>query len=220
MAFAPLFFLRGRQPSRTPNWDRPTLTLPDSGGRPFSGYFEWRKGLFVGVQHFPVHDPQSERGTLYHPPPHYHLYADEYFRVIQGGGTWHLWDRDVHLKAGDELKVPARAWHWFEGDEKADPPLGVEMYFDKGQAEVEERFFRNVLGYLADCHREKIEPSICQLLLFFYHFEMIPGLRIVRWETPNFYLNTVVTLIGATIGVLMGCKSSYDEYYRPQKKSQ
>lgn len=220
MVFAPLFFLRGRQPSRRSNWDQSILTLPDSADRTFKTHFEWRHGLFIGVQNFPIHDPEHKRGTFYHPPPHYHLFADEYFLVSQGAGTWHLWDRDVHLAAGEKIKIPARAWHWFESDENSDVPLSIEVYFDKGQAEMEERFFRNILGYLADCHRENIEPSICQMLIFFCHFDMVPGLRIVRWETLNFALNTAITYIGTAIGLLLGYKSSYDEYYQAQKKSQ
>ncbi|OAA77643.1 Cupin, RmlC-type [Akanthomyces lecanii RCEF 1005] len=228
MALAPLFFLRAGQPSRRSNWDQAIVALPDSANRTFEFHFEWQRGLFVNVQHFPAAafpDAQQNKGdgekdTLYYPPPHYHLFADEYFLVTQGAGTWHLWDRDVRLAAGDKVKVPARAWHWFEGDPSPDRPLATEIYFDKGDAVMEERFFRNVLGYLADCHREEVEPSICQLLLFFYSFEMVPGLRIARWETLNLVLNTAIMYVGSAIGMLLGYRSSYDEYYKAQKKSQ
>lgn len=228
MPLAPLFSLRARQPSRRSNWDQTILALPDSASRTFKVYFEWQRDLFVNVHNFPaaaspgaqLTKGDGEKDTLYYPPPHYHLFADEYFLVTQGAGTWHLWDRDVRLSAGDKIKVPARSWHWFEGDPSPDSPLTTEIYFVKGDAVLEERFFRNVLGYLADCHREEVEPSICQLLLFFRAFEMVPGLRIARWETLNLVLNTAIMYVGSLIGTLMGYRSSYNEYYQAQKKNQ
>ncbi|XWW95597.1 hypothetical protein V2A60_003562 [Cordyceps javanica] len=219
MVLAPLSFLRAQQPSRSSSWDQAILTLPDTVDRTFTVNFEWRRGLYFSVHSFPIHDPQHhQQETLYYPPPHYHLFADEYFRVSRGAGTWHLWNRDVHLKTGDKIKIPARAWHWFEGDQSLENPLAVEVYFDKGQPEIEERFFRNILGYLADCHRESLEPSICQLLMFFYHFDMVPGLRFSRWETLNLAINVALMYIATVMGVLMGYKGSYDEYYQVQKK--
>ncbi len=226
MVFAPLSFLRARQPSRRSNWDQTVLALPDSANRTFTIRFEWQRGLFVNVQSFPPTSTTTttgEKDTLYYPPPHYHLFADEYFRVTQGAGTWHLWGRDVRLAAGDTIRVPARAWHWFEGAPSSSdgrPPLTTEIYFDAGDAAAEERFFRNVLGYLADCHREARAPSVCQLLLFFYHFDMVPGLRVARWETLNLVLNTVVMCVGTVLALLMGYQASYDEYYQAQEKSQ
>ncbi|ATY61322.1 Cupin, RmlC-type [Cordyceps militaris] len=222
MVLAPLSFLRPRQPSRTPNWDQAVLKLPDTADRTFGVRFAWQRGLYyTSVHDFPAQDArQQDRKSLYHPPPHYHFFADEYFVVTRGSGTWHLWDRDVRLAAGDTFKIPARAWHWFEGDQSADAPLAIEVYFDKGQPVVEERFFRNILGYLADCHREAMEPSICQLLIFFHHFEMVPGLRIAPWERLNLALNIAILYVAAAIGLLMGYKSSYEEYYREEKKSE
>lgn len=218
MALAPLYFLRPQQPSRRSNWDQTVLALPDSANRVFRIHFEWQRGLFVNVQSFPAHDGEDSKvETYYHPPPHYHLWTDEYFLVTQGAGTWHLWDRDVRLAKGDKIKVPARKWHWFEDEKSLDAPLTTEIYFDKGQAEMEERFFRNVLGYIADCHREKIEPCMPQLLMFFYHFEMVPGLKIAPWETVNLVLNTAIMYIGAGVGKLMGFKGCYDEYYQAKK---
>lgn len=194
--------------------------LPDSLNRTFSLRFQWQASQFVNIHSFPVHNSgHHQKSTIYHPPPHYHIFADEYFHVSRGTGIWHLWDRDVRLKEGDKIKVPARCWHWFEGEPSADAPLEVQVYYDKGQAEMEERFFRNVLGYLADCHRENLEPSILQLLIFFYYFDMTPGLRAVRWESLNFILNAAVTYIGTVIGLLLGYKTTYPEYYHADKKT-
>ncbi|KAJ2979056.1 hypothetical protein NQ176_g3476 [Zarea fungicola] len=221
MAITPLFFLKGKGPSRRSNWNQATLAVPDSLNRTFEIRFEWRRGLFVNIQSYPPHDEkQHDKETLYHPPPHYHIFADEYFHVSHGAGTWHLWDRDVRLETGDEIIIPARTWHWFEGDHSTDDPLSIEVYYDKGQAEMEERFFRNVLNYLADCNRESIEPSIFQLLIFFYYFEMAPGLRFTRWESLNFALNLCIMSFGTVVGILMGYQKSYTEYYQSQKKAQ
>ncbi|OAA67675.1 Cupin, RmlC-type [Cordyceps fumosorosea ARSEF 2679] len=223
MVLAPLFFLRARQPSRSANWDKPNLALPDTANRTFNVHFELRRGLYVSTHSFPKHDAtaqEQDKDTLFFPPPHYHLFADEHFLVTRGAGTWHLWDRDVRLKAGEKLYLPARAWHSFEGDRSAEAPLAVEVYFDKGHAHVEERFFRNILGYLSDCHREGIEPSVCQLLIFFHHFRMVPGLRVARWELLNLVLNLVIMYVAAFLGLLMGYEGSYDEYYREKKKTQ
>lgn len=45
-------------------------------------------------------------------------------------------------------------------------PQGLDHGFD-------ESFMRNFTGYLRDCERHKVAPSIFQILLFLYHSEIV-----------------------------------------------
>ncbi|KAF4967702.1 hypothetical protein FSARC_4762 [Fusarium sarcochroum] len=215
MSFQPLFFLRGSQPTRTSNWNKNSTVLPDTLGRSFSlSFTSDEQNIFYNTQAFPAHDKEKHsEPTLYHPPPHYHLWTDEYFHVTSGSGTWHFWDKSVHLSKGDDLRVPRWAWHWFEGDPSSDDPLITRVRYNKGNAAMEERFFRNTLSYLGDCHREGVQFGVCQLMIFFLYAEIAPGLRIVRFERLNMILNVLIMYILAGIGLLMGYQASYEEYY-------
>lgn len=45
-------------------------------------------------------------------------------------------------------------------------PQGLDRGFD-------ESFMRNFTGYLRDCERKKMAPSIFQILLFLYHSDIV-----------------------------------------------
>lgn len=45
-------------------------------------------------------------------------------------------------------------------------PQGLDHGFD-------ESFMRNFTGYLRDCERHKVAPSIFQILLFLYHSDIV-----------------------------------------------
>lgn len=215
MPFTPLYFLRGQQPTRTSNWAKNPVFLHDTLKRSFGLEFYYDGQDFYNSQKYPPHDNQRHNEpTLYHPPPHYHLFSDEYFYITSGAGTWHLWNKSIQLSKGDSICVPTRTWHWFEGDASSEEPLTIAVKYDKGQAAMEERFFRNTLGYLADCRREGLGPSVFQLMIFFMYDEMTPGLRIVPFELLNLLLNALLMYILGGVGLLMGYRVSYPEYYR------
>ncbi|KAK2596611.1 hypothetical protein QQS21_006287 [Conoideocrella luteorostrata] len=221
MSFAPLSFLRGRQSIRTSNWHNNPALILDTGNRTFGLEFTYRDGAFYNYQKYPAHDNKLHPDqTLYHPPAHYHLFSDEHFYIASGAGTWYLWDKKVHLSKGDSIVIPPRTWHWFEGDASTQDPLVIHVKYDKGKAAMEERFFRNTLGYLADCHRDRSSPSVFQMMVFFLGMEMAPGIKMIRSERLNLVLNTLFMYVFGGLGLLMGYRFSYKEYYQPSKKTE
>lgn len=235
MPFAPLAFLRGAHPPRTVIKREPRCNLEDSLGRTFKLEFyhdsppdSKEASSFFNRQCFPAHDEQrhGKTTTIFHPPGHFHLLSDEYFYITAGSGTWHLWGgQKVHVKKGEQIMVPRRSWHCFEGDASADDPLTIEVRYEAGYAAMEERFFRNTLGYMADCHKAGIGPSVFQLMVFFMHNLMPPGIVWVPggkgkgMEMLNLVLNTVFMFVVGVVGeFLMGYRVSYPEYYEEKGK--
>jgi mannose-6-phosphate isomerase-like protein (cupin superfamily) len=226
MPFAPLSFLRGPFPPRTiTKHQNPTL-LHDTLGRSFHLEFYRHpdiggKGAFFNKQAYPPHNSQLDSElTLYYPPAHYHLLSDEHFIVSAGAGTWYLWDRSVHLSKGDEIVIPARTWHRFEGDASLDQPLTIDVKYDKAYAAMEERFFRNTLSYIGDCSKAGVTPSVFQLMVFFVHNMMPPGIRTPGPEFLNLLLNTAFMFVVGGVGeFLLGYQASYPEYYDESEKS-
>lgn len=169
-----------------------------------------------GTQTFPL--KQAEHGfesSFYMPPPHYHLLQDEYFHVESGEGIWHLWGgKTVRLKKGDDIVVPQGKWHTFDIAPESKEPLCVSYRYDAEMAEMEERFFRNVLPYFADCRKAGRSPSVFQLMVFAMYNWMPIAVASVGPEWFNLVLNTVLmVMIGCVGQFLLGYKPSYPEYY-------
>lgn len=222
MKLAILGFMRQQLPHRTKTAHLNHLPFKDfDGKKSFSITFidDPLSNTPSSTQTFP---PDSKGNTsLFNPPAHYHILQDEYFRVISGQGVWHLWDdRDVVLKTGDEIMIPAWKYHSFKNHSETEP-LVVGYWYDKEFVAMEERFFRNALGYLADCFEAKLEPSIFQLAMFgvddlmvfsFVHWRFLPS-------SVEFGLNVVVCYLLALIGRwLLGYEYSYGEYFDSRAK--
>ncbi|CEJ92759.1 hypothetical protein VHEMI08390 [[Torrubiella] hemipterigena] len=217
--FAPLFFLRGNGPIKSKTADANPVPLQDTAGRPFLLRFFTKDGFFFNEQKWtPIDRSRALEPSSYNPPAHYHINSDEHFYITSGAGTWQLWDRKVYLKKGDHILVPRGKWHRFDEDQTLDEPLAIEVRYDKEQAAMEEAFFRNTLTYISDCLDQNKSPSILQLMIFFIHVEMAPGLRIVPFETLNLWLNMALMYTLGGLGYLVGYKSSYAEYCRPSFK--
>lgn len=216
--FAPLFFLRGKGPVRTVVHDKHPITLLDVEKRTFSLRF-FHDGVFYNEQIWSLPRPKdSDKTSIFNPPGHYHLGSDEYFHITSGAGTWHLWDRSLPAVKGDKIFIPKGKWHCFEADPDCDEPLAIQVYYDKSSAEMEERFFRTVLPYMADCYQQKMEMSVFQLMVIFIHNDMTSGLRMVPFESLNMWLNVLMMYILGGIGYLMGYRVTYPEYYSTATK--
>lgn len=221
---APFAFLRQRLPDR-----RNIAEVNDFSGLDIDG----QKSFHISLRHSAVPGGWSQtqtfpksfqgRASFYTPPPHYHLLQDEHFRVLSGQGIWHLWDNKiVRVGAGGQISVPSRAYHWFENDTDSDEPLVVEYWYDKEYAEMEERFFKNTLGYLADCIRHGQNTSKVQMCVF-AAWNLMP-LAIIKLEAlPHsiaLVINTLLTAVVAFVGeFLMGYQRSYHEYYSKRKST-
>lgn len=179
---------------------------------PTSKYFGWET--------IP-HDNKWNDGTpsFMAPISHYHLLQIESFHVKSGSGYWYVNGKKIQLNAGEDIAIPRFIAHRFESipNEKQEP-LIIEYRYDEQMWEMEERFFRNILTYLDDCRKAKVEPSVLQLCCFLTdcwmpaEFLQPPGGEYLRC-----FVNTIFMWVACAIGMLFfGYKRSYIEYYDPQ----
>lgn len=83
-------------------------------------------------------------------------------------GDWHLSQtRTLRLKAGDTISIPALAYHRFENAPDSAEPLTFGYWYMAEYTVAEQRFFRDRIGYIADCERAGPEVSVVQLCVFF-----------------------------------------------------
>lgn len=118
-------------------------------------------------------------------PSHIHLAQDEYFKVESGILTASLNEKIHKLTKNDGvLCIKAGTRHRFWSDESSTESLIFHGWADPRDAGLDnvldENFLRNLQGYMADCHREGLEPSIFQLALFSYEASTL--------GTPPFWL--------------------------------
>ncbi|KAI0154649.1 fungal-specific transcription factor domain-containing protein [Xylariaceae sp. FL1272] len=105
------------------------------------------------------------------PPLHIHLRQDEFFKVEQGLLAASLDGKEYILTKHDEpLCIRAGTRHRFWSHASATESLVFRGWTDPQVADhiLDENFLRNFQGYLADCHREGLQPSPFQLVLFAY----------------------------------------------------
>lgn len=222
MVFAPLALLRQRLPHRTTTAHLTTLPFVDfNGEKSFSITFvdHVLPNSPSSIQTFP---PNGQgRTSLFNPPAHYHILQDEYFRVISGQGIWHLWDdTDVVLAVGQEIRVPAQKYHWFQNASNTEP-LVVGYWYDKERPMKEELFFRNTLSYFADCLAVGMQPSKFQLALFGWDDLLVFSIVHSKFlpKAVEFISNLAICGIMAYVGrYLLGYERSYKEYYKPATK--
>lgn len=162
------------------------------------------------------------QACLYTPPPHYHLLQAEHFLVLSGTGHWHLSkNRTIRLRAGDTISIPALAYHWFENAPDSDEPLEFGYWYTAEYTASEQRFFRNTIGYIADCKRAGLEVSVVQLCVFSLRNWIVIGVVNLGWA-PNWVslvVNTVLTVLVAGWGeFVLGYRASYEEYSREHEK--
>lgn len=175
------------------------------------------KQVFPGRKAGLAHEP-----SLFRPPPHYHWFQDEHFKVEAGRGIWYLWTGEtVRLKKGDEIMVPMWKWHWFEADPDSEEPFSVLYGYNKEYTAMEARFFKNQFGYMNDCHRAGVNQSIFQLMVFCMHFWMPIAIISIGPESFKFAVNSLLMLVIGSIGeFLLGYQVSYPEYYSEGKKTE
>lgn len=174
---------------------------------------------YSGMQETP-HDNKWSDGTLSFLPPvsHYHLLQEETFYVAQGSGTWVLNGKHARLTEGDSIKIPPRSPHRFESIPNAEEkPLIVYHRYEPEYSAMEEKFTRNLLCYMWDCKQAGIEPSILQICVF--SADAWISAEVVKVPGGGGILvcliNTLLTWTVAAVGLLLGYKKSYMEYYDP-----
>lgn len=161
--------------------------------------------------------PPAKIKSFFAPPMHYHMYQTEYFEVFSGKGRWYLSGESKVYEKGEIVKIPVWQPHCFENAD-SDNELLVGIRLDPRDYVMEVRFFRNFFGYLEDCRKANMEPSIFQLLRFLYTVDgplavPIPGSALLsRWAS------WLLMFLGGRIigGFLLGYEGTYPEYYKPR----
>ncbi|KAI9154972.1 putative oxidoreductase virH [Paramyrothecium foliicola] len=148
------------------------------------------------------------------PPLHIHLLQNEYFQVEQGILAVHRnGEVVVATKEDGIIEVPAGTRHrfWAHHTGKEDlifkvwaRPQGLDRGFD-------EIFIRHLIGYLRDCQKCNLEPSVFQLMLF---AESSATVATPSFWVPTFVLKSVQYALAYGIGgFVLGYKDSYPEYH-------
>lgn len=148
------------------------------------------------------------------PPAHYHLLQVEKFFVQSGKGIWYLKGKTVELSAGQTISIPQCAWYRFESSPDSKEPLVILYRYDSQRFIMEERFFRNTLTYLWDCHRHGVDPSPLQLCLFLSACWMPGGFIPAPGDYFSCAVDAIFMWIFAFVGyVVFGYRSTYPEYW-------
>jgi mannose-6-phosphate isomerase-like protein (cupin superfamily) len=153
------------------------------------------------------------RKGLSGPPLHIHLRQAEFFHVQQGVLGVHKNGKVHAITANDgPVEIPAGERHRFWAHPSGTEDLIFKVWVDPEDLDkgFDETFMRNFTGYLRDCERDKIAPSIFQILLFIHHSDMV--LTPPFW-LPIWFLVGLHHVFAYWVGAgLLGYKTSYPEY--------
>lgn len=168
--------------------------------------------------------------SFLNPPLHYHISQHETFQVVSGVGVFYMpyhpnpAMRTVRVSgevADPELRKVHIPIGYFHRLQNPDPevPLVLNVRFDVASYANEESFFRNFFGYIEDCNKSKVSPSVFQLCIWLHAVGAPLGVPI---PGPQWFKRAVsralTTLLGPIIGGMLGYKVSYPEYYDPHAK--
>ena len=159
--------------------------------------------------------PPSTTKTFFAPPLHHHMYQVEYFRIVSGKGLFHLSGKQITVEKDKVITIPVGAYHRFENGSTTEP-LVVDITLTPPERAKEERFFRNFFGYLEDCRKAKMEPSLFQLLRFLHAVDGPLALPVPAPVWVRHWIDWAFMMVGGVmIGEwLLGYQESYKEYYK------
>lgn len=151
------------------------------------------------------------------PPYHFHWHQEETFVIRQGIFIFTLEGQELRLSAADgPIRIQKGLRHTFCPDPETDETAIIEITASPEDSGLSESFFRNLYGYLDDCEKANIAPSLPQLLLFLDSAEVS-----LAFPGPAFLANPASRLFGLLfgryLGWALGYKASYDEYYDPKR---
>ena len=150
--------------------------------------------------------------TIHAPPYHWHKYQTETFKVESGIFLANIEGQEQAITAGNTYSVEPGVYHTFSNG-SPDADLVIWTGLDPQERERDEAFFRNLYGYLDDCRKAGMQPSLCQICLWLHLFDCylaLPGpRRLAMWVSQ-----WLVWTLGVVVGKwLLGMKESYPEYY-------
>jgi mannose-6-phosphate isomerase-like protein (cupin superfamily) len=119
--------------------------------------------------------PNPKDNSIMIPPFHTHPNQEETFLVTAGTGLFHVNFKEINVTAGNEFVIPRGDYHKFTNASSTES-LTLEAWYDPPDLVREERFFRNLCGYLEDFTAGgagMIESaSTAQLALFAWEADM------------------------------------------------
>ncbi|KAK7954817.1 hypothetical protein PG988_015511 [Apiospora saccharicola] len=190
-------WLSPRPSRRTRTPTGPHLLSPDEAAL-FEFHYDENGRFFVRETHY-AHKP-SVRAGLSGPPLHIHLEQTEFFEVEQGVlSVVRNGQEKVVTKEEGVVVIPSGTRHrfWAHPSNQGDLVFRVHADPHETQHGFDENYIRHYLGYLRDCEREKLAPSLCQLALFACWFTTV--LTPPFW-VPLWILKLVHHVLGYWIG--------------------
>ncbi|KAF2104154.1 hypothetical protein NA57DRAFT_70367 [Rhizodiscina lignyota] len=220
-----LSFLAGGHPPRRSNTAAQSKVYYEDG-RASQEFHSLAENSRYGVTHV---IPKAGIPSAFNPPLHFHAVQVETLTVREGVGHFFLntetcmvpdASKPTVINAGETIVIPMGAYHRFENPDP-DNVMVLQIALDPDLRDAEHSFFRNFLGYIDDCKKGKMEPSIFQLLLFLYASSTPLAVPIPSPFIPAFVGRAVswalVYVGGVLIGeLLLGYKGSYDEYFKKE----
>ncbi|KAK0622038.1 hypothetical protein B0T17DRAFT_618402 [Bombardia bombarda] len=203
------------RPSRTQTPAGPRILSPHDAAM-YEFNYEPNGGLVVTETHYA--DNPVVRAGKSGPPLHIHLRQTEYFEVVQGvlGAVKNekevAWTKDDGL-----LKItPGTRHRFWPHSSNTDQNLVFKVWAEPQDLDLgfDESYLRAGLGYLRDCQREGMEPSVFQLALLGCSSETV--------LTPSFWM-PIWLLKGVHHALaywiakpLLGYEETYPEYAVPE----
>jgi mannose-6-phosphate isomerase-like protein (cupin superfamily) len=175
-----LSFLRTADPVRTTVSHLTTLTM-ENGRSSVSFHNDNNPSSQRSFHVFKV--PPCEPGenpkdnSIIIPPFHAHPNQEEIFLVTAGTALFHLNRKQIPVSAGNEITIPRGDYHKF-GNASSTETLTLEGWYNPAEPAREERFFRNLYGYLNDATAGGVgatmlgNASIAQIALFAWEADM------------------------------------------------
>ncbi|KAI1198788.1 hypothetical protein F5X97DRAFT_333103 [Nemania serpens] len=170
--------------------------------------------LIVRETHY-VNNP-AVRAGLSGPPLHIHLDQTEFFEVEKGALVVVKNEREHVLTKNTGVVVISpgtRHRFWAHPDNEDDVVFTVRARPYDEEHGFTENYLRNAIGYLRDCERENLAPSVFQLALFGCLSDTV--LTPPFW-TPLWLLKMVHYALAYLIAKpLLGYQETYPEYSKP-----
>lgn len=158
--------------------------------------------------------------SLAQPPLHFHTHQEEFFCVKKGTARFYLGTSKVPFataKTDDTIHIPAGRYHRFENASETQNLVIGEKKTPENH-ERDQHFFRNLFGYLDDCKKAKVEPSVFQLVVFANVADTPLALPApFGIEVLGYWYSRLLTSVLAFVGRAMGYQESYPEYYQDRR---
>ncbi|KAI1338692.1 hypothetical protein F5Y15DRAFT_416916 [Xylariaceae sp. FL0016] len=162
-----------------------------------------------------IDNPRVKAG-LSGPPLHLHFKQDEFFKVESGILAAIVDGKEQRVTKDDGiLRIPAGCRHRFWSYPSATESLVFYAWPDPCKDVdniLDINFLRNAVGYLSDCEKQGLQPSLFQVILFYHDASSLWTPPFLNWvPVPLINVMHYVLAYWVAAGIL-GYKSSYPEY--------